>query len=101
MAYVRGGLIILICREFVIGNPSGLHARPASRLVQTAQKFKSSVTLEGNNKTINAKSMIKVLSGAVSRGCSIKITCDGEDEEESMAAIVDLFDNNFYEEIKE
>ena len=87
----------MIFREYIVSNPSGLHARPASRLVQTAQKFKSSITLEGNGKTINAKSMIKLLAGGMSKGSAVKITCDGEDEVESMAAIADLFDNNFYE----
>ena len=87
----------MICREYIVSNPSGLHARPASRLVQAAQKFKSNVTLEGNGKTINAKSMVKVLSGGISKGSTVKITCEGEDEEESMAAVADLFDNNFFE----
>ena len=87
----------MICREYILSNPSGLHARPASRLVQTAQKFKASITLEGNGKTINAKSMIKLLAGGMSKGSSVKITCEGEDEEESMAAITDLFNNDFYE----
>ena len=88
----------MIQREYNVSNPSGLHARPASRLVQTAQKFKSSIVLESNGKTINAKSMVKLLSGGISRGSSVKITCDGEDEEDLMAAVADLFDNNFYEE---
>ena len=90
----------MISKEYVVANPSGLHARPASRLVQTAQKFKSSIILESNGKTINVKSMVKLLSGGISRGSAVKITCDGEDEEESMAAVADLFDNNFYEEKK-
>ena len=88
----------MICREYVVANPSGLHARPASRLVQTAQKFKSSITLESNGKTINAKSMIKLMSGGITRGSTVKVTCDGEDEEESMAAVAGLFDSNFEEE---
>ena len=87
----------MISKEYTISNPSGLHARPASRLVQTAQKFKSNIALEGNGKTINVKSMIKLLSGGITKGSSVTITCDGEDEEESMAAITELFDNDFYE----
>ena len=87
----------MICREYIVSNPSGLHARPASRLVQTAQKFKSSITLESNGKIINAKSIIKLLAGGISRGSSVKVICDGEDEEEMMAAVVDLFDNDFFE----
>ena len=88
----------MIHREYVVSNPSGLHARPASRLVKTVQKFKANITLEGNGKTINAKSMVKLLSGGISKGSAVKIICDGEDEEELMAAVADLFDNNFYEE---
>ena len=88
----------MICKEYVVSNPSGLHARPASRLVQTAQKFKSSIILESGGKTINAKSMIKLLSGGILRGSAVKITCDGEDEEDLMAAVTELFDNNFEEE---
>ena len=88
----------MIRKEYVVGNPSGLHARPASRLVQTAQKFKSNITVEGNGKKINAKSMVKLLSGGITKGSSISITCEGEDEEQMMSAVADLFDNNFYEE---
>ena len=90
----------MICKEYVVSNPSGLHARPASHLVQTAKKFKSSITLESNGKTINAKSMVKLLSGGITRGHTVKITYEGEDEEEMMAAVAELFDNNFYEETK-
>jgi phosphocarrier protein len=92
---------MLITKEFIVSNPTGLHARPASQLVQTAHKFESSVTLESNGKSINAKSMIKLLAGGVTKGNTVKITCEGSDENQSMAAITELFDKNFDENFNE
>jgi len=87
----------LISKEYVINNPTGLHARPASRLVETAKKFKSSITLECDGKKLNAKSVLKIMGGGLSGGKTVNVVCEGEDEEELMAAVADLFENNFYE----
>ena len=87
----------MISKEYVINNPTGLHARPASVLVETAKKFKSSITLECDGKKVNAKSVLKLMSGGITGGKTVNVVCDGEDEGELMAAVGELFENNFNE----
>ncbi|HHZ16888.1 MAG TPA: HPr family phosphocarrier protein [Peptococcaceae bacterium] len=87
----------MIKREITITNKTGLHARPASMFVQTAGKFKSSVTIEKEDKTINAKSIISVLSGGIGQGTKITLVIDGEDEQEAEKALVELIESNFGE----
>lgn len=83
--------------EVILTNPTGLHARPASLLVQTAAKFKSSITLEKDGRSVNAKSIMGVLSLGADKGSKIKISVEGEDAEEALKALLDLVHNNFGE----
>jgi phosphocarrier protein len=84
-------------KEVVLMNPTGLHARPASMLVQTAAKFKSNITLEKDGRTASAKSIMGVLSLGADKGSKIKITVEGEDAEAALKALLDLVNNNFGE----
>ncbi len=83
--------------EVILTNPTGLHARPASLLVQTAAKFKSSITLEKDGRSVNAKSIMGVLSLGADKGSKIKISVEGEDAEEALKALLDLVHSNFGE----
>lgn len=83
--------------EVILTNPTGLHARPASLLVQTAAKFKSSITLEKDGRSVNAKSIMGVLSLGADKGSKVKISVEGEDAEEALKALLDLVHNNFGE----
>lgn len=83
--------------EVTLTNPTGLHARPASLLVQTAARFKSNITLEKEGRNVNAKSIMGVLSLGADKGSKIKISVEGEDAEEALKALLDLIHDNFGE----
>jgi len=79
-------------------NRLGLHARPAAQLVQTAAKFSSKVTLAGNNKTVDAKSILSVMTMGLVGGMDITLTADGQDETACIASLTALIENQFGEE---
>ncbi len=68
-------------------DPVGLHARPASELVQVASKFACDINLIANGKTANAKSIITIMSLGVKSGDEIKIEANGKDEAEAISEI--------------
>lgn len=77
----------MLTRELVINNSQGLHARPATLLVQKATTFKCEVSVECNGKCANAKSLIGVLSLGVNKGYSVKLITNGTDEETALEEI--------------
>ena len=76
-------------REFHIIAETGIHARPATLLVQAASKFNSDINLEYNGKSVNLKSIMGVLSLGVGQGADVTITADGDDAKEAIEAIAD------------
>lgn len=78
-------------------NQVGLHARPATFFIQKANEFKSSIWIEREERKVNAKSLLGVLSLGVVKGGEINIIIDGEDEAEAMAALLELIETNFGE----
>ena len=76
-------------REFHIIAETGIHARPATLLVQAASKFNSDINLEYNGKSVNLKSIMGVMSLAVGQGADVTITADGDDAKEAIEAIAD------------
>ena len=87
----------MIGKSFVINNKTGLHARPAAVLVQTANKFKSEITVEKDGKRASAKNAFELLSLAVESGAVVTVEIEGSDEREAMKALEDLVDNKFGE----
>ncbi|MGD0708411.1 MAG: HPr family phosphocarrier protein [Anaerolineaceae bacterium] len=81
----------------VINNKVGLHARPAALFVQTANKFKSSITAKNGSTTANAKSILNVLTLGANKDSVITITAEGEDAEQALQAFKELHANNFGE----
>jgi len=79
-------------------NQQGLHARPASIFVKTANKFKASVSIEHGNGVANAKSIINIMGLGLKKGEEIKIITEGTDEKEAMDALVGLVESKFGEE---
>ena len=75
-------------KKFTIIDPMGLHARPATVLVNTAGKFASEVTLDYNGKTVNLKSIMGVMSLGVPTNAEITIKAEGEDATEAIDALV-------------
>ena len=76
-------------REFHIVAETGIHARPATMLVQAASKFNSDINLEYNGKSVNLKSIMGVMSLGVGQGADVTITADGDDAKEAIEAIAD------------
>ncbi|AEV67811.1 HPr family phosphocarrier protein [Acetivibrio clariflavus] len=87
----------MVEKTIEITNPSGLHARPAALFVQTAGKFTSNIWIKVGDKKVNAKSIMGLISLAVSKGTSITIIADGEDEELAVNEIIDLVTSGFGE----
>ena len=82
----------MIAKEVCVKNSSGLHARPATLLVKKASSFKSDISIEFNGKKANVKSLIGVLSLAVTKDAVIKVVASGDDEALAVEEIVKLED---------
>ncbi|OOM72325.1 phosphocarrier protein HPr [Clostridium puniceum] len=80
----------MIAKEVTVKNSSGLHARPATLLVKKASSFKSDVSIEYNGKKANVKSLIGVLSLAVTKDALIKVVASGDDEALAVEELVKL-----------
>lgn len=76
-------------KDFNVIAETGIHARPATLLVQTASKFNSDINLEYKGKSVNLKSIMGVMSLGVGQGSDVTISVEGADESDAMAAIVD------------
>ncbi|WP_227395692.1 phosphocarrier protein HPr [Jeotgalibacillus aurantiacus] len=74
-------------KQFTVTAETGIHARPATILVQTASKFDSDIQLEYKGKKVNLKSIMGVMSLGVGQGAEIVIYADGSDEEEALASL--------------
>ncbi|APT18906.1 Phosphocarrier protein HPr [Amylolactobacillus amylotrophicus DSM 20534] len=74
-------------RDFHVTAETGIHARPATLLVQAASKFNSDINLEFNGKSVNLKSIMGVMSLGVGQGSDVTISAEGDDEAEAIAAI--------------
>ena len=83
----------MIAKEVVVKNGSGLHARPATLLVKKASSFKSDISIEYNGKKANVKSLIGVLSLAVTKDATIKVVASGDDEALAVDEIVKLVES--------
>ena len=87
----------MISREVTIKNSVGLHARPATFFIQKANSFKSSIWVEREDRRINGKSLLGVLSLGIEKGMSITIISDGADEEEAIEGLAALIETGFNE----
>ncbi len=82
-------------KEVLVENQVGLHARPATFFIQKANEFKSSIWVEKEERRVNAKSLLGVLSLGIVGGTNIKILADGADEEEAVDGLVQLVKSGF------
>lgn len=82
-----------------IVNKLGLHARPASLIVQTAMGFSSNIYIIKDEIKADAKSIMGILMLAAACGTELKIQAEGSDEEQALAKMAEVFDNGFGEEI--
>ncbi|MFQ3546720.1 MAG: HPr family phosphocarrier protein [Termitinemataceae bacterium] len=81
-----------------IKNRAGIHARPAALLVQTASKYKSKIYIEKDGDRINGKSIMGIITLGAGFNTPLKLIADGEDEQEALRALVNLFESKFEED---
>jgi phosphocarrier protein len=81
-----------------VRNRAGIHARPAALIAQTANKFASEITLEKDTTTVNAKSIMGVITMAAGYNTTLTVKAEGADEKEAVTAIYNLFESKFEEE---
>ena len=91
------GEIGMFVKDVVVQNQVGLHARPATFFIQKANEFKSSIWIEKEERRVNAKSLLGILSLGIVGGTSIRIIADGADEELAVQGLVDLVESGFSE----
>ena len=84
-------------KDVLVQNQVGLHARPATFFIQKANEFKSSIWVEKEERRVNAKSLLGVLSLGIVGGTTIRIIADGTDEEQAVDALVSLVQSGFTE----
>ena len=84
-------------KDVVVQNQVGLHARPATFFIQKANEFKSSIWVEKEERRVNAKSLLGVLSLGIVGGTPIRVIADGSDEQEAVEALVKLVESGFTE----
>ena len=87
----------MVSQKVVIKNPTGLHLRPAGILCKQAMQYKSLITFTFRDSTANAKSVLSVLGACVKCGDEIELTCEGEDEEEALKALVNAIESGLGE----
>ncbi len=84
-------------KDVEVKNQVGLHARPATFFIQKANEFKSSIWVEKEDRRVNAKSLLGVLSLGIMGGTTIRIHASGTDEEQAVDELVKLVDSGFAE----
>ena len=85
----------MFVKDVTVENQVGLHARPATFFIQKANEFKSSIWVEKEERRVNAKSLLGVLSLGIMGGTDIRIIADGSDEEEAVEGLVALVKSAF------
>lgn len=91
------GAFFMISRDIVISNTSGLHARPATFFIQKANSYRSSIWIEKDDRKVNAKSLLGVLSLGIAKGMTVTLIADGQDENAALSGLVELIDSGFSE----
>lgn len=77
-------------KTFKVTSDSGIHARPATTLVNQAGQFSSDITLDYNGKSVNLKSIMGVMSLGIQSGAEITIKAEGSDADEAISALEDV-----------
>ncbi|HCW80586.1 MAG TPA: phosphocarrier protein HPr [Ruminococcaceae bacterium] len=84
-------------KDVLVQNQVGLHARPATFFIQKANEYKSSIWVEKEERRVNAKSLLGVLSLGIVGGTTIKVIADGSDEKDAVESLVKLVQSGFTE----
>ena len=84
-------------KDVEVKNQVGLHARPATFFIQKANEYKSSIWVEKEERRVNAKSLLGILSLGIVGGAKIRIIADGSDEQLAVDSLVKLVESGFSE----
>ena len=84
-------------KDVLVQNQVGLHARPATFFIQKANEFKSSIWIEKDERRVNAKSLLGVLSLGIVKGTTVTLVADGADEQEAIDTLTALINSDFSE----
>ena len=87
----------MFVKDVMVQNQVGLHARPATFFIQKANEFKSGIWVEKEDRRVNAKSLLGVLSLGIVKGTPIKLIADGPDEKEAVEALFKMISSDFSE----
>ena len=87
----------MVSQKITVKNMTGFHLRPAGILCKIAMNYKSKVQFQFNSVTANAKSVLSVLGACVKCGDEIEFTCEGEDENEALQALVSAIESGLGE----
>ena len=87
----------MVSEKVIASNQIGLHARPATAFVQKANEFKSSIWIEKDERHVNAKSLLGVLSMGIKYNTEVTIIADGPDEDEALSVLAKMIENNYNE----
>ena len=90
----------MFVKDVMVQNQVGLHARPATFFIQKANEFKSSIWIETEERRVNAKSLLGILSLGIVGGTAIRVIADGADEEAAVNGLVELVESGFNESVK-
>ena len=84
----------MVSQEFTVKNPTGIHARPATMLVQLCNKLPGEIRIATEKgKDVNPRNILSVLMGGMSKGTQIHIEVTGESEEDSLKLVMDLLES--------
>jgi phosphocarrier protein len=97
LKYKLFGGIEMVEKKVVIKNETGIHARPASMIVQLANKYGAEVTLGKDGNEVNAKSIMGIMSLGVSKSTEVTVKAEGEDAQDAVNALVELLESGFGE----
>ena len=87
----------MVKRDVTVTNNIGLHARPATFFIQKANTYHSSVWVEKDDRRVNAKSLLGILSLGIAKGMTITLIADGQDEVSAIDGLVELIQTGFAE----
>ena len=90
----------MFVKDVKVQNQVGLHARPATFFIQKANEFKSSIWVEKEERRVNAKSLLGILSLGIVGGTSIRVIADGSDEQAAVDGLVSLVESGFAEDLR-
>lgn len=87
--------IVMVKENVTITNNIGLHARPATFFIQKANSYRSSIWIEKDDRKVNAKSLLGVLSMGIAKGMTVTLIAEGADEADAIQGLVTLVQTGF------